>query len=164
MRGITRVCWRAYESDGSLALVAVAFVAWFFMHVEAGFVAHTAFTVRPGDHLLNYWLLLVLGAAYCVWAVLRVRALIDPAGGMGFVLAAAGVFARYFRNFVAYGMSETYGGHSVLEETASDSLRMLLGALRHGGLVAFVVGLAVVALGSRRPPTLLRDRGRSRRA
>ena len=145
MRRLTRVCARAYDHEGSLAFVAVVSVTGFFSLLDPGIAGFAGFTVRPGDHLLNYWLLLVLGASYVVWTVVRLRRRVDPTAAMGFVVAACALAARFYCHFLLFGYGETYGSHSVIEQTATLHSRVLIAAHRYGMLLAFALGLALVA-------------------
>ena len=145
MRRLTRVCARAYDHEGSLAFVAVISASGFLPLVEAGYAGFAGFTVRPGDHLLHYWLLLVLGASYVVWTVVRLRRRVDPTAAMGFVVAACALTARFHCHFLLFGLGETYGSHSVIEQTATRHSRILIAAHGYGTLLAFALGLALVA-------------------
>jgi hypothetical protein len=132
-------------------------------------------TVRPFEWTLNYWLMLVLGAAYAVWAALRARGAVDAAAGQWFVLAAYGLWMRGYCFALLFGLVESFGDRSLAEELTSDRGRFLIAAHRYGGLLAFSLGLAMVALCSRpingrsdradTPPSgRRRPAGRARRA
>lgn len=154
MRRFSRACWRLCEDQGSFALPAIVVVFGVFLLLEVFFAASwgSGSTVRPREYMLNCWLLLVLGVSYVVWTALRSRGAVHPAAAQRFVLAAFGFWARVYCSFLLYGFTETYGDHSVAEEFATDRLRFLIGVHRYGGLLAFVLGLALVAWESRRPP------------
>ena len=164
MTRLLRACHRAYAGGDSLALVAIVVVAALFVHIDSGVATLSGFSVRPGEHLLNYWLLLVLGASYAVWTVLRVRSGLNPAGAPGFVLSAFGLAARFYCHFLLYGLGWPYGDHSIVEDVATRHLRFMIAVHRYGGLLAFATGLAIVVWGSRRPPTLRGDRAARERS
>lgn len=162
---VSRAYWRLCEDQGSFALPTIIAVLGSFLLLQVFFSALSVDpTVRPGEYFLNLWLMLVFGASYVVWTALRGRGVVDPAASGGFVLAAFGLWARLGVHLFLYAASETYGSTSVREESADGSLRFLIGALKYGGLLAFVVGLALVAWGSlpsRRPDRAARARSGS---
>ena len=134
--------------------IQVGFVSIVVVHhvtllTDAGALHIAGFTSRPHEHLVHYWLLLLLGVAYVVWRVLLLHRRVDPAGEFGFALAAFGTMARFFCHVVLYGVGLAWGSHSALELNADAHFRFLIAVHRWGGLAAYVVGLMLVVWGSR---------------
>ena len=151
-----------------IGFVSIVVVHYVTLLTDAGAIHIAGFTTRPHEHLLHYWLLLVLGAAYVVWRVLLLHRCVDPAGEFGFALAAFGTMARFFCHVVLCGVGLCWGSSSALELNADDRLRFLIAAHRWGGLAAYILGLALVVWGSRLSGSatrawMLRARARSGR-
>lgn len=144
MRRLVRVCARAHDGGENFAFVSIVVVSCFLLF--SGVFFFYSFPVRPVAHLLDYWLLLVLGVSFLVWRVLRFRGAVDAGAEPGFVLAAFGLFARHYCHLVVFGLAETWGSHSRVEETADARGWLLIATHRYGGLVAFAVGLGLAAL------------------
>ncbi len=152
MRAALRVCRRLQEGEGSFALVALASVGVLFAMAAPWTSAWVcAATVRPREYHLHLWLLLLLAWSYVAWMVLRLWGRIDASGGPGFVLAAFGLAASWLCHLCLYGLSETYGETSLVEQVADTRLRVMIAVHLWGGPLAILVGLLVVLFGSRRP-------------
>jgi len=152
MRPALQVCRRLMEGEGSFAFVALMFVGYYMAitDVVAGGIGG-AITVRPGAHFLHYWMLVLLLGSHAAWTVMRLWGRVGTAGGPGFLLAAFGLMASWQCHLWIYGLTETYGDKSVIEETATSSTRLLIAVARWGGPAAVALGLAIVILGCRRP-------------
>jgi hypothetical protein len=129
--------------------VSIVTVAGVIFIADSGQNAFTAFTTRPGTYLLHYWMLLLLGIAYTVWRVLRSTGRADAAGEPGVALAAFGLVARYYCDFLVLDLGYCYGSHSLVEQLPDGRLRFLIAFHQWAGLAAFVIGLLLVAIGSR---------------
>lgn len=159
MRGLARSCRRFRDRATGIGLVMVLLVGGVVMRLEAYLPFSNGVTVRPAEYLANCWLLFMLGAAFVVWTVLRVRGQIGAGGEMGFAVAALGVYARVYLGLVLYAFGPCYSDRSIVEETANIHGRVMIAMHRYGGLLAWVLGLAFVVL------TALQERaGRARRA
>jgi len=147
MRKLHAANRRPFFKEPRVGLVAIVVVHALFVLTDGVYVCGNAFSARPFEHALHYWMLLVLGAAYVVWSVLLVRDCVDPAGEAGFLLASFGLAATWFCHFLLFGLCYCYGSTSVIEELADGRLRFLFAAHRWGGLAAYVVGLLLVVWG-----------------
>jgi hypothetical protein len=132
-----------------VGFVCILVVYYFTLLVDTFTVCVSGFTSRPHAHLSHYWLLLVLAVAYVVWRVLLLQRRIAPQGEPGFALAAYGLAARFYCHFWVFGSGNSYGSHSLVEDVADAGGRFLISAHRWGGVLAYVVGLALVVWGSR---------------
>jgi hypothetical protein len=116
--------------------------------------------------LLNVWLLTVLIAAFLVWSLLLRRELMPAWAGSGLLLASFGLACRTWCDLLTFGFGEiaglTYDGRALLESAPSAWLRFQIGWHQYGGLLAYAVGMTVLALGLRRPPNRRRSSGPGR--
>ncbi len=152
MRTALHVCRRLVDGEGSFAFVALVFVGYYMAItdvVSARFGG--AMTVRPMAHFFHYWMLVLLLGSHAAWTVMRLWGRVGTAGAPGFLLASFGLMASWQCLLWIYGMTETYGDKSVIEETAGASTRLLIAVARWGGPLAVALGLAIVILGCRRP-------------
>jgi hypothetical protein len=149
VRKVTRVCLRMYESEG-LALPLVVTVCGLTLILEVFlFTLGWGATARPYEWHLNHWLLLVLGASYAAWSFLRARGTVDPAAGRWFMLAACGLWMRHWCFIAIFGFAPSWGDRSMTEDFAGHRGSFLIDVHRYGGLLAFAMGLAMVAWCSR---------------
>jgi len=149
MRKAARVCRRMYESEGpALPFIVIVYgltlvcETWFF---PLGWGA----TARPREWQLDHWLLLVLGASYAVWSFLRARGSVDPTAGRWFMLAAYGLWMRLLCFVILFGFLPSWGDRSMGEDFAGHPGGLFIKVHRYGGLLAFAMGLAMVAWCSR---------------
>jgi hypothetical protein len=149
-----------YESEG-LTLPFIVTVGGLTLCLETFFFClGWGATARPFEWQLNHWLLLVLGATYAVWSSLRARGAVDAAAGRWFVLAAYGLWMRAYCFAMLFGMLPSWGERSMGEDFAGDPGSFFIDVHRYGGLLAFAMGLGMVAWCSR---PITAGAGRARR-
>ncbi len=90
---------------------------------------------------------------YVVWAILANLRVVTSDTGAGLILASYGVHCRLFADVIEYGMpqivwfEEPWGATFSEFSSAPSSLSTLTSWLMHGGLAAYVLGLAMLVLG-----------------
>jgi hypothetical protein len=103
---------------------------------------------------VNLWMLTVLIAAFLVWHLLQRRDRMPASAGSGLLLASFGVTCRVWCDLLTFGFGSivglVYDGRALFETHPSPRLRLLIQAHQYGGLLAFVVGMTILALGLRR--------------
>ncbi|MDH3592020.1 MAG: hypothetical protein OER88_09085 [Planctomycetota bacterium] len=124
--------------------------------------------LRAGAHEATLRLLAAVGCAYCVWAALLASHRVSPRGGPGFLIATAGLELRFLGDLL-WTLPDPMGRYansfSVItteQALAPDQFGAIVATARTGGIVACVIGLAiVVAFGAVDYPA--RERRRTRR-
>lgn len=148
MRAVTRV---AREALGShpwipvlylLHVLALAYVAWACMVSDSEAHKHSV--------AVNAWLLTVLTAATAAWVVLVHRRRAAAGTGAGLLLAGFGLLCRLYVDLLVLGLPafhlDVLGGRAPVETYPRANMQLHIAVHRHGGLAAFVLGIALTAL------------------
>ncbi|MHC4669822.1 MAG: hypothetical protein ACYTFD_15610 [Planctomycetota bacterium] len=110
--------------------------------------------VDPSRFVTNLRLVQGLAVGYVIWFLLVFQRRLAPETGQGLVLASFGVHCRVLADLAMYGLEWTRGPHAMgppypevplpLEADPGSSLGVLSSALHHGGLLAYILGFALI--------------------
>lgn len=150
MRSIHRQC-RLFLAPGTwLVLVFVLHLA---ISIYMFWRLIDWFEVDPALFTPNFRLIQGLTVACLVWSLLVFKRVLAPDTGKGLVLAAFGVHCRLITDVIVYGFGWLCvpPGRPITDAAfpAAEHLRHLHALLDRGGLFAYVMGFALVALATR---------------
>lgn len=157
MLSLRRQCRLLLEPNRWLVLVLVMQV---YISVRTCLYATTGSLifngVDPSPFITNLRLVQGLTVAYCVWSVLVHRRLVAAATGKGLVLASFGIHCRLMTDVILYGayLTGVYDDGPLgrpftdLSFPGAEDMRVLHSLLHHGGLLAYVIGFALVLFGA----------------